>query len=47
VEVPNPPEEKAVLAAVDANEKVRTWLEGKQIVKRIYVPGKLVNVVVK
>jgi len=47
VEVPNPPDEARVLAAVDANEKVRTWLDGKQIVKRIYVPGKLVNVVVK
>ena len=28
-------------------EKVLTWTEGKQIVKTIYVPGKLVSVVVK
>jgi leucyl-tRNA synthetase len=47
VEVPNPPQEDAVFAAVDANEKVQTWLAGKQIVKKVYVPGKLVNVVVK
>ncbi len=47
VEVANPPVEEQVLAAVDANERVRQWLDGKQIVKRIYVPGKLVNVVVR
>src|SRR4051812_47393648 len=47
IEVANPPEEATVLAAVEANEKVQQWLAGKQIVKRIYVPGKLVNVVVK
>ncbi len=29
------------------NEKVRKWVEGKEIVKVIYVKGKLVNVVVK
>jgi leucyl-tRNA synthetase len=47
VEVPNPPEKDAVLAAVRASERVRLWTEGKTIVKEIYVPGKLVNVVVK
>ena len=39
--------ESSVLAAVDRNENVRKWLAGKQVVKRIYVPGKLVNVVIK
>jgi leucyl-tRNA synthetase len=47
IEVPNPPDEARVFAAVDANPKIQNWLTGKQIVKRIYVPGKLVNVVVK
>jgi leucyl-tRNA synthetase len=47
IEVANPPDEARVFAAVDANEKIQSWLAGKQIVKRIYVPGKLVNVVVK
>jgi leucyl-tRNA synthetase len=47
IEVANPPEEKRVFEAVDANDKVQQWIAGKQIVKRIYVPGKLVNVVVK
>ncbi|MCU1232018.1 MAG: leuS [Acidobacteria bacterium] len=47
VEVPNPPVEDVVLAAVNGNEKVQQWLAGKQVVKTIYVPGKLVNIVVK
>ena len=47
IEVPNPPDEHSVRAAVDGNEKIQAWLAGKQIVKTIYVPGKLVNVVVR
>jgi len=47
IEVANPPHESEVFAAVEANEKIRAWTEGKQIVKRVYVPGKLVNVVVR
>jgi leucyl-tRNA synthetase len=27
-------------------EKIRRWLEGKKIIKEIYVPGKMVNLVV-
>ena len=47
VEVAAPPDEQKVWAAVDANERVQTWVAGKEIVKKIYVPGKLVNVVVR
>jgi leucyl-tRNA synthetase len=47
VEVPNPPTESQVFAAVDANENVQKWVSGKQIVKRVYVPGKLVSLVIK
>jgi leucyl-tRNA synthetase len=47
VEVPAPPEEQRVMDAVFANEKIQGWITGKEIVKKIYVPGKLVNVVVK
>jgi leucyl-tRNA synthetase len=47
VEVAAPAEESKVWAAVDANERVQTWVAGKEIVKKIYVPGKLVNVVVR
>jgi leucyl-tRNA synthetase len=34
-------------AAALADERVRAWTEGKQIVKTVVVPGRLVNVVVK
>jgi leucyl-tRNA synthetase len=47
IEVPNPAVEDAVMAAVKSHEKIQTWVEGKQVVKTIYVPGKLVNVVVR
>jgi leucyl-tRNA synthetase len=47
VEVAAPAEEATVFAAVAGNEKVQNWIAGKEIVKRIYVPGKLVNVVVR
>jgi len=47
VEVPNPPEKDVVLAAVRANTKVQQWISGKEVVKEVYVPGKLVNIVVK
>jgi leucyl-tRNA synthetase len=47
VEVPNPPAEEQVFAAVDANANVQRWLAGKQIVKRVYIPGKLVNLVIR
>jgi leucyl-tRNA synthetase len=47
VEVPNPPEKDVVLAAIRANQKVQQWISGKEVVKEIYVPGKLVNIVVK
>ena len=47
VEVPAPPSEPQVMEAVFANEKIQQWVSGKEIVKKIYVPGKLVNVVVR
>ncbi len=37
----------AALAAAKADEKVTPLLEGMQIIKELYVPGKLVNIVVK
>ncbi len=36
-----------VLHAVRNDEKIKTYLEGKQLVKEIYVPNKLVNLVVR
>jgi leucyl-tRNA synthetase len=47
VEVPNPPEKAVVLAAIRSNQKVQQWISGKEVIKEIYVPGKLVNIVVK
>ncbi len=47
VEVPAPPDEARVIEAVFANEKIRAWVDGKEVVKKIYVPGKLVNVVIR
>ena len=35
------------LNAAKSSEKVAASMDGKQIVKEIYVPGKLVNIVVK
>ena len=35
------------IAAAKADEKTQTFLDGKTVVKEIYVPGKLVNLVVK
>jgi leucyl-tRNA synthetase len=36
-----------VLTAARSDERVRTWLDGKRVVKEIVVPGKLVNFVVQ
>ena len=47
VEVPAPPSEEQVMETVFASERIQQWVSGKTIVKKIYVPGKLVNVVVK
>jgi leucyl-tRNA synthetase len=47
VEVPTGASQDEVFAAVGANENVQKWLAGKEIVKRVYIPGKLVNVVIK
>jgi leucyl-tRNA synthetase len=47
VAVPADSPEAAVLERVLADEKVRASLDGKQIVKKIVIPNKLVNIVVK
>ena len=36
-----------VLADAKADEKIAEFLTGKQIVKEIYIPGKIVNIVAK
>ncbi len=47
IEVPADAAKDAILAQAIAGEKIQQWVEGKQIVKQIYVPGKLVSLVVK
>jgi len=47
VVVPADAAENFVLDHALANEKVQAAIVGKQIVKKIYVPGKMVNIVVK
>ncbi len=45
--IPADAEESFVLEKALADEKAKVAIAGKQIVKKIYVPGKLVNLVVK
>jgi leucyl-tRNA synthetase len=45
--VPADVTEDVVLERALADEKIRSLTAGKQIVKKIFVPGKLVNIVVK
>ncbi len=40
-------DQDTVFNAVQADAKLASWLEGKQIIKVIYVPGKLMNIVAK
>ncbi|HEX2122613.1 MAG TPA: class I tRNA ligase family protein, partial [Thermoanaerobaculia bacterium] len=47
VEVPAQADQELVMNAVFGNERIQQWVTGKEIVKKVYVPGKLVNVVVK
>jgi len=47
VVVPANADKDAILAAAKTDEKVAPHLEGKTIVKEIYVPGKMLNLVVK
>jgi leucyl-tRNA synthetase len=47
VEVPSGASQDEVFAAVEANENVQKWLAGKELVKRVYIPGKLVNLVIR
>ena len=45
--VPADASEDFVVGGALADEKVQAFIAAKQIVKKIYVPGKMVNLVVK
>ncbi|MBQ2881909.1 MAG: class I tRNA ligase family protein, partial [Clostridia bacterium] len=40
-------EQADILATAKADEKVKSYIDGKQIVKEIYVKGRMVNLVIK
>ncbi len=47
LEIPTDSDKDSVIALSKSQEKIMAELEGKSIVKEIFVPGKLVNIVVK
>lgn len=47
VSVPADADKDAVIAAAKEDEKVQSFIAGKTIVKEIFVPGRMVNIVVK
>ncbi|MCB1182197.1 leucine--tRNA ligase [bacterium] len=47
LDVPADIAQDEIIAQALAGEKIRAWTDGKTVVKTIYVPGKLVSVVVK
>jgi len=47
IEIPFDMPEAEVKLAVYADDKVKSYTDGKQLVKEIYVPNKIYNIVVK
>ena len=47
VEVGVDEEQASVLEKAHSMKNVQTWMEGKTVVKEIYVKGRIVNIVVK
>lgn len=47
VSIPKDADKETVMNSVKADEKIKSQLEGKQIVKEIYVPGKICNIVIR
>ncbi|MFA6471917.1 MAG: leucine--tRNA ligase [Candidatus Latescibacterota bacterium] len=47
IEAPVGISKEDALALVESNENVTRFIEGKSVLKKIYVPGKLVNIVVQ
>ena len=47
MEVPTDISKEDALEKAQADEKVKAYTDGKTVVKAIYIPGRLVNLVVK
>ncbi len=45
--VPADSTEEFVLERALADEKIRAAVTGKSVIKKVYVPGRLVNIVIK
>ena len=39
--------EKEVLEVIDANNRIQNFIKGKKIIKKIFVPNKIINLIVK
>jgi leucyl-tRNA synthetase len=40
-------DEESAVALARADEKIRPWVEGKEIARSVYVPDRLLNLVVR
>ncbi len=47
IEAPTDADEDSIWQEAQQHEQITRWIEGKEVKKKIYVPGKLLNVVVK
>jgi len=47
ITVPADVSEEVVIETAKQNENIKKWIEGKQIVKTIFIKGKILNIVVK
>ena len=45
--LPHGSSKEEMLEKAKEDEKIKTWIDGKTIVKEIVVPGKLVNIVIR
>ena len=39
--------EKEVLEVIDTNNRIQNFIKGKKIIKKIFVPNKIINLIVK
>jgi len=46
ITVPSDADESTILKTAEGAEKIQPWINGKSVKKRLYVPKKLVNLVV-
>jgi len=47
LELPHDINEEDAFKEAEKQDNIKKWLEGKQIIKKIFIPGKLLNIVIK